>query len=157
MTGGSWGGHWSARLAYLEKDRILGAVVQGGPVHNYFQPEWQSVAIKTPEYLFGLFEARAAVYGVKTLDEFLAYGPRMSLKDNGWIDKPSAPMLLVNGINDTQVPIADLYLLQSHGDPKESWINPKGGHMGRNAQLPDDWIFEKVVLPWVVRRMGTAA
>ena len=126
-------------------------------MHNYFQPEWQSVAIKTPEYLFGLFEARAAVYGVKTLDEFLAYGPRMSLKDNGWIDKPSAPMLLVNGINDTQVPIADLYLLQSHGDPKESWINPKGGHMGRNAQLPDDWIFEKVVLPWVVRRMGTAA
>ena len=157
VTGGSWGGHWSARLAYLEKDRILGAVVQGGPVHNYFQPEWQSVAIKTPEYLFGLFEARAAVYGVKTLDEFLAYGPRMSLKDNGWIDKPSAPMLLVNGINDTQVPIADLYLLQTHGDPKESWVNPKGGHMGRNAQLPDDWIFEKVVLPWVVRRMGTAA
>ena len=157
VTGGSWGGHWSARLAYMEKDRILGAVVQGGPVHNYFQPEWQRVALKTPEYLFGLFEARSAVYGVKTLDEFLAYGPKMSLKDNGWIEKPSAPMLLVNGVKDTQVPIADLYLLQSNGDPKDAWVNPRGGHMGRNVEMSDEWIFQNVTLPWVARRLGVSA
>ena len=35
VYGGSWGGHWSARLAYSAKDRIRGAVVQGGPVHGY--------------------------------------------------------------------------------------------------------------------------
>ena len=58
---------------------------------------------------------------VKTLDEFLAYGPRMSLKDTGWLDKPSAPMLVINGRNDTQVPIDDLYLLLNAGDPKEAW------------------------------------
>jgi hypothetical protein len=28
--------------------------------------------------------------------------------------------------------------------------------MGRSAQLPDDWIFEHVVLPWVERRLATA-
>src|SRR6267154_5716121 len=35
VYGGSWGGHWAARLAYLERERIRGAVVQGGPVHEY--------------------------------------------------------------------------------------------------------------------------
>ena len=154
VTGGSWGGHWSAHLAYSEKDRLLGAVVQGGPVHHYFQPEWQKKALGTREYLFGLFEARSAVYGVKTLDDFLAYGPKMSLKDRGFLEKPSAPMLLVNGRNDTQVPIDDLQLLLNNGDPKEAWVNPQGGHMGRTAQLTDQKIFETVVLPWVVRRLG---
>src|SRR6266568_8066028 len=76
VYGGSWGGHWAARLAYLERERIRGAVVQGGPVHDYFQPEWQKKAIGTREYLFELFEARSAIYGAKTLAEFLAYGPR---------------------------------------------------------------------------------
>ena len=154
VTGGSWGGHWSAHLAYSEKDRIRGAVVQGGPVHNYFQPDWQRKALNTREYLFGLFEARSAVYGAKTLDEFLAYGPRMSLKDRGFLEKPSAPMLLINGRNDTQVPIDDLYLLLNNGDPKEAWVNPQGGHMGRSGQLSDQKIFETVTLPWVVRRLG---
>ena len=123
-------------------------------MHNYFQPEWQKKALGTREYLFGLFEARAAVYGVKTLDDFLAYGPKMSLKDRGFLEKPSAPMLLVNGRNDTQVPVDDLFLLLNNGDPKEAWVNPTGGHMGRSAQLSDQKIFETVVLPWVVRRLG---
>ena len=157
VTGGSWGGHWSAHLAYSEKGRILGSVVQGGPVHNYFQPEWQRKALNTREYLFGLFEARSAVYGVKSYDDFLAYGPKMSLKDRGFLDKPSAPMLLVNGVRDTQVPIEDLYLLQSNGDPKDAWVNPSGGHMGRTSQLGDEVIFKTVVLPWVARRLGVGS
>jgi esterase FrsA len=152
--GGSWGGHWSARLAYSEKDRLAGAIVQGGPVHHYFQPEWQKKALGTREYLFGLFEARAAVYGVKTLDDFLAYGPKMSLIDAGWLTKPSAPMFVLNGVKDTQVPIADLYALLNTGGPKDAWVNPEGGHMGRMASMNDQQIFEKVVLPWAVRRLN---
>ena len=34
--GVSYGGHWSALLAYKERARLLGAVVQGGPVHDYY-------------------------------------------------------------------------------------------------------------------------
>src|SRR6266568_7299692 len=151
VYGGSWGGHWAARLAYLERERIRGAVVQGGPVHEYFQPEWQKKAIGTREYLFELLEARAAIYGAKTLAEFLAYGPKMSLKTAGWLDKPSAPMLVINGMRDTQVPIEDLFLLMRSGSPKEVWINPQGGHMGRNKEISDQKIFETVALPWVVR------
>src|SRR5215831_2742395 len=151
VYGGSWGGHWAARLAYTEAKRLRGAVVQGGPVHEYFQAGWQKEAIKTREYLFELFDARAHIYGVKSLDEFLAYGPKMSLKDAGWLDKPSAPMLVINGMRDTQVPIEDVFLLMRSGSPKEVWINPQGGHMGRNKEISDQKIFETVTLPWVVR------
>lgn len=157
VHGGSWGGHWAARLAYTEANRIRGAVVQGGPVHHYFQPEWQRKALNTREYLFGLFEARSAVYGVKTYDDFLAYGPRMSLQTAGWLEKPSAPMLIVNGSKDTQVPIDDLYLLMKSGSPKEVWINPQGGHMGRMRELSDIKIFQTVTLPWVVRMLNDGA
>ena len=155
IQGNSWSGYWAAKLAVTERARIRGAVVQGGPVHNYFQAEWQRPALGTREYLFDLFPARASVYGVSTLEEFLAYGPRLSLKDGGFLDKPSAPMLLVNGVKDTQVPIADLDLLLHAGQPKDAWVNPTGGHMGRNAEWPDGKIFKEVVLPWVVRRLGS--
>jgi len=156
VYGGSWGGHWSARLAYTERARLRGAVVQGGPVHAYFQPEWQRKALGTREYLFELFEARSAVYGVHTLEEFLAYGPRMSLAEAGMLDKPSAPMLIINGMKDSQVPVEDSFALMRSGSPKEAWINPQGGHMGRSAALSDDAVFEQVTLPWVVRTLGVA-
>ncbi len=40
-------------------------------------------------------------------------------------------MLGINGVRDTQVPVEDLFLLIRSGAPKEVWINPQGGHMGR--------------------------
>jgi esterase FrsA len=155
VYGGSWGGHWSARLAYTERARIRGAVVQAGPVHEYFQPDWQKKAMDTREYLFELFEARAAIYGVSKLEDFLAYGPKMSLVTSGMIDLPSAPMLLINGLKDTQVPPEDLLLLMRSGSPKEIWFNPNGGHMGRSPELSDQRIFETITLPWVVRVLRT--
>ncbi len=39
--------------------------------------------------LFDLFPARAAIYGVKTMDEFLAYGPHLSLKTEGYSGQTS--------------------------------------------------------------------
>ena len=154
VKGGSWSGYWAAVLGIEEKARLRGAVVQGGPIDRYFQPEWQTKALGTREYLFDLFPARASVYGVKTLDEFLAYGPRMSLKARGLIGEPSAPMLLVNGDRDTQVPIADLDVLLHNGSPKEAWVNPGGGHMGRSADWPDRKIFEFIVAPWIERQLN---
>jgi len=155
VQGGSWSGYWSAKLGIVEKARLKAVVVQGGPVHHYFQPEWQTKALGTREYLFDLFPARASVYGVRTLDEFLSYGPRMSLKEQGLVGRPSTPMLLVNGDHDSQVPIADLDLLLHAGSPKEAWVNPDGGHMGRSAEWPDGRIFREVVAPWIARQLGS--
>lgn len=149
VRGQSWAGYWAALMAYEERDHIRGAVVHGVGIHGYFQPDWQKKGLATREYLFDLFPARSAVYGVKTLEEFLAYGPRLSLLDLGYLDRPSAPMLLVNGEKDTQQPIADLYLMMKHGDPKDVWVNPAGGHMGRSPQWPQARIFREVVLPWI--------
>ena len=103
--------------------------------------------------MFDLFPARAAVYGVDTLEDFLAYGPKMSLKDTGILSKPSAPMLLINGEKDTQVPIEDLYILLKQGAPKEAWVNPEGGHIGRGKDWSDGRILNEVVMPWLARKL----
>ncbi len=154
VQGRSWSGYWAAVLAYTERDRIRGAVVHGVGIHNYFQPEWQEKAILSPEYLFDLFPARSVVYGVDTMEDFLAYGPRMSLLERGLIDQPSAPMLLINGEKDTQQPIADLYLMMKRGDPKQAWVNPEGGHMGDTKEYPFSWIMANIIQPWIFHQLG---
>jgi esterase FrsA len=151
--GGSWSGYWAAKMAILERDRLRAVVAQGVGVHYYFQPEWQRTALGTPEYLMDLFAARASVYGVSTLDDFLAFGPKMSLIALGLIDKPSAPTLLINGERDSQVPIEDLHLLLRHGSPKEAWVNPNGMHMGRSPDWPSQKIQREVTVPWMVRML----
>ncbi len=152
--GVSYGGHWAAQLAYIEKARLRGAVVQGGPVDDYYSIEWQKKSLGTPEYLFDLFAARAAIYGVESLDDFYAYQPRLSLKKQGLLGQPSVPMLVVNGEKDSQVPISDLYLLmQSGGSAKWSWVNPDGGHTGRSQEWPNSRISEEVIMPWVKARL----
>jgi fermentation-respiration switch protein FrsA (DUF1100 family) len=80
----------------------------------------------------------------------------MSLREQGLLGKPTAPMLVVGGTRDTQVPIADLELLINSGtEPREAWINPAGGHMGRTAkEWPDPAIFRKVILPWEQRHLA---
>ena len=57
------------------------------------------------------------------------------------------------------MPIDDLELLINSGsEPREAWINPAGGHMGRNASTwPDPVIFRKVILPWEVRQLNRKA
>ena len=155
IQGGSWSGYWSAKLGIVEKARLKPVVAQGAPIHQYFQPEWQTKALGTREYLFDLFPARASVYGARTIEDFLAFGPRMSLKEQGLIGKPATPMLLVNGDHDSQVPIADLDLLLHAGSPKEAWVNPGGGHMGRSAEWPDGRIFREIVAPWIARQLGS--
>lgn len=58
-----------------------------------------------------------------------------------------APMLVIAGVRDTQVPISDIYLLLSRGDaPKTAWNNPQGGHLGRQVKVwPDPLIFKEVI------------
>jgi len=45
----------------------------------------------------------------------------------------------------------------SSGDvPKEAWINPQGGHLGRQVKVwPDPVIFKQVIIPWLVRNLNT--
>ena len=63
--------------------------------------------------------------------------------------------MLVNGEKDTQVPIEDLYIVMRTGtNPRQAWVNPTGGHIGRNRELSDAQIFEGMITPWFARRLN---
>ena len=127
--------------------------MHGGPIHGYFQADWLARSLETGEYLYDYLEAKCAMFGASGLEDLLTRASAYSLLDSGVLEQPSAPMLCVNGALDSQIPIADLYLLLAHGDAKDAWVNPRGGHMGRSPDWPPGAIADKVVLPWIVRRM----
>jgi esterase FrsA len=156
VHGQSFGAYWAAKLAHTEAKRLVGAVTQSPPIHRTFQPDFFRGRMYTREYLFDLLPASLFVYGMKSADELITFLPKMSLQAQGLLDKPSAPILVVGGTRDTQVPMEDLELLINSGsEPREAWINPAGGHMGRTpGTWPDPVIFRKVVLPWEVRRLN---
>jgi dienelactone hydrolase len=156
VQGRSWSGYWAAKLAVTERERLRGAVMHGGPIHHYFAPDWLKASLLTGEYLYDYLEAKCAMHGADGIDQLLEKMRPFSLLESGLLDRPSAPMLLVNGARDSQVPIADLFLLLEHGDAKDAWVNPVGGHMGRSPQWPAPAIAEKVLLPWMAARLKTA-
>jgi len=156
VQGTSAGGYWSALLAYTEKPRLKAVAVVGGPIDGYFTPEWQLGSWGTKEYLFGLKEARMYVFGYNDEKQFLDGIQRFSLQKRGMLAKPSAPMLVVNGEKDTQVPIADLYLLLRTGQPKFAWVNPTGGHTGRSNEMSEEKIATTVIVPWMKLMLNAA-
>jgi dienelactone hydrolase len=150
VWGGSFGAYWAARLAFVAAHRLRGAVFHGGNIHYGFQREWLIPAFTTggATYLFGaqsLLDARGRAMGTKTLEEFLDVAPRFSLLAMGLLDKPSAPILGVNGKLDDQAPVDDIYLLLEHGTPKSARIYPNGHHMGRTPGEPSDHITVTIV------------
>jgi esterase FrsA len=155
VHGVSWGAYWAAKLAIVERARLKGASAQSPPVDRFFQKDFlMNSLVGNREYLFDQVPALMSILdGVKSLDEMAAFLPKMSLVNQGLLGKPTTPMLIVAGVLDTQVPISDIYLLLGSGDvPKEAWINPQGGHLGRQVKVwPDPVIFKQVIIPWLVR------
>ncbi len=148
VVGGSFGGYWATKMAFVEHSRLRAVVNWGGPIHYFFQPEWQEKSRNATSYLFDLIEARANLFGLRTFEELVEVMPALSLKTQGWLDKPCAPLLLVNGREDKQVPIEDLFLLLETGNPKTIRLFP-GGHMGES---PD--IFP-TILRWLHRQLDS--
>ena len=149
---------WAARMAYEEPVCIKGAVFHGGNVHIGFQSSWLTPAFTTggATYLFGaasLLDARSRAMGTKTMEEFLHAAPKMSLVSLGLIDKPSAPILGVNGKLDDQAPAADILLLMEHRSPKTARIYPNGYHMGRTAGMDESEI-PNMIIGWLKERLA---
>ena len=133
IMGRSFGGYWAAKMAHVEANRLRAAIVWGGGVHYFFQEDWLRESTNADSYLMDHDIARCRLFGVDSLDELLKPWAALSLKDQGWLDKPSCPMLVVNGKNDLQTPIDDLYILLEHGTPKSARVFP-GGHMGQTPR-----------------------
>jgi esterase FrsA len=133
IMGRSFGGYWAAKMAYVEAQRLRASVVWGGGIHYFFEEGWLRESTNAESYLMDHDIARCRLFGVSNLDELVKPWAAMSLKDQGWLDKSSCPMLIVNGKDDLQTPIADLYILLEHGTPKSARVFP-GGHMGQTPQ-----------------------
>ncbi len=159
--GVSWGAYWATKLAIVERARIRGASAQSPPVDEFFQPDFlRNSLLGNREYLFDQIPALMAIYpNVNTMNQLAAVSERMSLVKEGLLGRPMAPMLVLAGIKDTQVPISDIWLLLSKGDtPKTAWINPQGGHLGRQVGVwPDPRIFRQVIIPWLVQTLKSPA
>jgi len=157
MHGVSWGAYWATKMAIVERARLKGASAQSPPTDTFFQKDFlMNSLIGNREYLFDQVPALMAIFdNVKTVNEMTEVLPNMSLVKQGLLGKPMAPMLILAGVLDTQVPISDIYLLLDKGDvPKTAWINPQGGHLGRQVKVwPDPRIFKEVIIPWLVRTL----
>ena len=155
--GQSFGAYWATKLAIVEHARVKAVVAQSPPVDLAFHRDFLlEKTVGNREYLFGLAPALMSIFdNVHTLDQLAEVFPKMSLVSQGLLGKPTAPMLIIAGALDTQVPVSEAYLLLSKGDvPKEAWINPQGGHLGRQVKIwPDPMIFKKVIVPWLVRNL----
>jgi len=157
VHGVSWGAYWATKLSIVERARLRGASAQSPPVDTFFQKDFlMNSLLGNREYLFDQVPALMNIFdGVKTVDDLATSLAKMSLVKQGLLGKPTTPMLILAGVLDTQVPISDIYLLLSKGDvPKDAWINPAGGHLGRQVKVwPDPIIFKQVIIPWLVRTL----
>ena len=161
IHGVSWGAYWGTKMAILEKDRLRGVSVQSPPTDLFFQKEFVlNSLLGNREYLFDQIPAIMAIFDdVTTLDQVVDEFQKMSLVNQHLLGKPTTRMLILAGTRDTQVPISDIYKLLDSGDvPKEAWINPEGGHLGRQVGVwPDPRIFKQVIIPWLVRDLEATA
>jgi esterase FrsA len=161
MHGVSWGAYWATKMAIVERTRLRGCSAQSPPIDKFFQKDFlMNSLLGNREYLFDQVPALMNILeGVHSIEEMGDDLLKMSLVKQGLLGKPMAPMLILAGVLDTQVPIDDEYLLLSKGDvPKEAWINPHGGHLGRQVGVwPDPRIFKEVIIPWLVKTLQSPA
>ena len=144
--GGSTGGYWAAKVAHTHRARLAAVVAQGGCAHLAFTPEWIEKA-QHGSYGFELAETLASAFGLNSFDAWVEFCPQLSLIKQGIADQPCAPLLLVNGIEDTIFPIEDMYLLLQHGNPKAVRFYPVG-HMG---YTPDT---NPTIIRWLAAKLG---
>lgn len=146
ILGRSFGGHWATKLAHQYPERFRAAVNWGGGIHYMFQKDWVEKSRFPDSYLMELVETRMLMLGAGNDEEYIDGFARLSLLDQGLLDGPCAPLLLVNGRNDTQCPPADIDLLLDHGEPKSVRLFP-GGHMGFGP------LTVPTIVRWVARRL----
>jgi esterase/lipase len=75
----------------------------------------------------------------------------MSLQEQGWLSKPNAPMLIVNGAKDPWISPEEISLLYSTGQPKLVRVMADGKHMGRESkergavsQMESEWLKQQL-------------
>ena len=152
FVGGSYGGYWGGKMAYVEPKRLKACVEYGGPIHYTWQKDWLVYLLTDEkEYFWPLTDSMIYANGVKDFDDLVRTAPAMSLMEEGWLSKPNAPMLCVNGDKDPWISPQEIPLLLSTGQPKMARIMTGAKHMGRGSQergavgeMVNQWLKEKL-------------
>jgi dienelactone hydrolase len=152
FVGGSYGGYYGGKMAYVEPKRLKACVEFGGPIHYTWQKDWLTYLMSDEkEYFWPCPDSMIYANGVKDFDELVRTAPAMSLMQEGWLSKPNAPMLCVNGDKDPWISPQEIPLLLSTGQPKMARIMAGAKHMGRGSQergavgeMVNQWLKEKL-------------
>ena len=151
FVGRSYAGYWGAKMAYVESKRLRASVEWGGPIHYTFQETWLRALLNEKEYFWSLLDSMIYSNHVKDYDELVKTAPAMSLKAQGWLDKPCAPMLAVNGEKDPWISPQEIPLLLETGEPKTARLMADGAHMGRGSR--DNGRTGRMVKEWLRARL----
>jgi len=151
FVGRSYAGYWGAKMAYVESKRLRASVEWGGPIHYTFQETWLRALLNEKEYFWSLLDSMIYSNHVKDYDELVKTAPAMSLKAQGWLDKPCAPMLAVNGEKDPWISPQEIRLLLETGEPKTARLMADGAHMGRGSR--DNGRTGRMVMEWLRARL----
>lgn len=152
--GGSFGGYWATKVAHTHRDRLRAVISQGGGAHLVFTPP-EIERAQANGIPWGQSETRGNAFGRPSHAEWLEFAPRLSLLDQGVLDRPCTALLCINGVKDPITPIADYHLVLEHGDPKEARFVANGGHMGRPLDGSPDPT-EAIMLAWMKRKLELA-
>jgi esterase FrsA len=152
FVGGSYGGYYGAKMAYVEPKRLKACVEFGGPIHYTWQKDWLTYLMTDEkEYFWPCPDSMIYANGVKDFDELVRTAPAMSLMEQGWLSKPNAPMLCVNGDKDPWISPQEIPLLLSTGELKLARIMAGAKHMGRGSQergavgeMVNQWLKERL-------------
>ena len=151
FVGRSYAGYWGGKMAYVERKRLRASVQWGGPIHYTFQEPWLRGLQSEKEYFWPLLDSMIYSNHVRDYEELVKTAPAMSLEAQGWLDKPCAPMLAVNGEKDPWISPQEIPLLLETGEPKTARLMADGAHMGRGSR--DNARTGKMVMEWLRARL----
>jgi hypothetical protein len=81
FVGGSYGGYWGAKMAYVEPKRLKACIQAGGPIHYTWQEKWlQYLRTDEKEYFWPFPDSMIYANNLKSFDELIRTAPAMSLK-----------------------------------------------------------------------------
>ena len=133
FVGRSYAGYWGGKMAYVERKRLRASAQLGGPIHYTFEEPWLRGLQSEKEYFWPLLDSMIYSNHVKDYDELVKTAPAMSLKVQGWLDKPCAPMLIETG------------------EPKTARLIADGAHMGRGSR--ENARTGRMVMEWLRVRL----
>jgi alpha-beta hydrolase superfamily lysophospholipase len=127
VCGWSLGGYFAPRAAAFEKRFTL--CVAWGANFNWGELQKRRLALEGDRPVPHYWEHVQWVWGQSTLEDFMAFAPRITLADT--INKITVPFLVAHGWNDRQIPRE--YAIQQYegavNSPKRElkWFTPREG------------------------------